>query len=697
MSFSATYSPHTLRFRMPAGTSRGVLREKTVYFLHLHADGRTGTGECAPWRGLSIDATPDFETQLDAVCRRISAGEYPAAICVPHLPALQFGLEMAWLDWTGGGTGKLFDTPFTRGEINLPTHGLIWMDSPDGLRRQIEAKIAAGFTVIKMKIGAIDFADELAVLADIRRKHPAERIALRLDANGAFSAADAPEKLATLAQFDIEFIEQPIKPGHGAAMAQLCATSPIPIALDEELIGHHTPADRRRLLDAIRPQGIVLKPALVGGFGASDDWIAAATERGIQWWANSALESNIGLSAICQWVSARAPNRVHGLGTGKLYENNVAGRVKVVDPKLAFSPPPAASGDSLPLTGGGVGRGSSKPETFLQRWNAGQQTFTIHTSGSTGTPKPITLTRAQMTASARMTGAALGLSAGDHALVCLSTEYIAGVMMLVRGAVLGLELTIVPPSNNPLAAFPPATHFDFTALVPLQLQKILTETPNKIGILNGMKAILVGGAPVSATLERQLQAVTAPIYHTYGMTETVSHIALRRLNGDAPSNAFTPLPGVSLGVDARGCLTISAPVTGGKTLITNDRVELRADGSFVWLGRWDNVVNSGGVKIQVEQVEAVLAQALLSVAEGAFAARRFVVGGVSDERLGQKLVAVIEGEALSTRALSALENALRAALPQYHRPREIYFLPHFAETPTGKIDRRHTLAQISHQ
>lgn len=336
MNFSANYEKYTLKFRVPAGTSRGVLREKTVYFLRLHADGRTGTGECAPWRGLSLDATPDFEPQLAEVCRRISAGEHPAGIRLPHLPALQFGLEMAWLDWQHGGTGILFDTLFTRGEINLPTHGLIWMDSPDGLRRQIEAKIVTGFTVIKMKIGAMDFADEIAVLADLRRAHPAEKIALRLDANGAFSPADAPEKLAALAPFGIQFLEQPIKPKQWDALAKLCAVSPIPIALDEELIGHNTPAGRRRLLDAIRPQGIVLKPALLGGFAACDDWIAAATERGIRWWANSALESNVGLSAICQWVSARDPDRVPGLGTGKLYENNVAARVGVIDSHLSF-------------------------------------------------------------------------------------------------------------------------------------------------------------------------------------------------------------------------------------------------------------------------------------------------------------------------------------------------------------------------
>ena len=333
-----------------------------------------------------------------------------------------------------------------------------------------------------------------------------------------------------------------------------------------------------------------------------------------------------------------------------------------------------------------------EPETFLQHWHAGQQTFTLRTSGSTGEPKPVTLTRAQMEASARMTGAALGLSAGDSALVCLSTDYIAGVMMLVRGAVLGLKLTIVPPSGNPLAQFSPDTRFDFTAMVPLQLQKIVSETPQKIGILNGMKAILVGGAPISPALEKELQAVTAPIFHTYGMTETVSHIALRRVNGDAAETVFRPLPGVTLGTDGRGCLTISAPVTGGKTLVTNDRVDLRADGSFVWLGRADNVVNSGGVKIQLETVERALAAAIFAETGES---RRVAVFSLPDERLGQRVAAAIEGTSFPAETLSAIKKTVAAELPRFHPPREYHFLPHLPETRTGKIDRRALAAVVS--
>jgi len=332
---------------------------------------------------------------------------------------------------------------------------------------------------------------------------------------------------------------------------------------------------------------------------------------------------------------------------------------------------------------------------FCRRWLGGQETFALRTSGSTGTPKEITLRRAQMVASARMTGDALGLQRGDRALVCLSAEYIAGLMMLVRGFVLGLRLTVVTPSANPLASLPPNARFDFTALVPLQLQTILAQTPDRLPILDGMKAILVGGAPVGLALQRQLQRIAAPVYHTYGMTETVSHIALRRLNGPRSDAAFAPLPGVRLGQDERGCLTVTAPVTGGRTLRTNDRVDLRPDGSFVWLGRLDNVINSGGVKVQVEKVERALERVLLDYRGGVFGGRRFFVGGTPDERLGEAVTMVMEGAPLPAQDEAAIRAALQTTLRRYEVPRRFAFLPRLSETPTGKIDRRASLRRLS--
>lgn len=332
---------------------------------------------------------------------------------------------------------------------------------------------------------------------------------------------------------------------------------------------------------------------------------------------------------------------------------------------------------------------------FCQQWLSGQESFVVSTSGSTGAPKPIILTREQMIASARRTGETLDLQPSQHALVCMPTRYIAGRMMLVRGFVLGLNMTVVEPASDPLAALPPESQFDFTALVPLQLQMILSGPPHYHTILNRMQALLIGGAPISPALQTQLQEITAPIYHTYGMTETVTHIALRRLNGLNPSDAFVPLKGVELGVDGRGCLNIRSDITQGQVVQTNDFVELRADGSFVWLGRWDNVINSGGVKVQVEKVEDALEKVLYKLDPRNAGQRRFFVGPLPDERLGEIVTAVIEGAPL----MASLENSARAHLQQvltkYEVPRRFCYLPQFIETPTAKIDRKANLHRIA--
>jgi O-succinylbenzoic acid--CoA ligase len=357
---------------------------------------------------------------------------------------------------------------------------------------------------------------------------------------------------------------------------------------------------------------------------------------------------------------------------------------------------------------------------FCQRWLAGQEEFVVHTSGSTGAPKPIVLRRAQMEASARATGAALGLAAGMAALVCLPVRYIAGQMMLARGLTLGLAMTLVEPASDPLAGLPASARFDFTAVVPLQLQTLLDGPAGYAQRLNRVQAILVGGAPLSAALEQRAQSVTAPLYHTYGMTETATHIALRRINGPDASPWFHPLPGVAIDIDPRGCLRINGPMTLGHWLQTNDLVALSSPPhppptalrppfaadrspftdhrspitvhpSFRWLGRWDNVINSGGVKVQVERVEAAVEQAWLALG---LAERRSFVAGLPDERLGQMVALVIEGEALLPAQETALRAALAHLLPVYEAPRQVVYTPHFAETATGKIDRGANLERL---
>jgi O-succinylbenzoate synthase len=312
--------PYTLHFRRPAATSRGALRAREIVFLRAGQDGVIGWGECGAVPGLSRDDRADYVNAVADVCAQVQRGADPAALDLSQLPSVAFGLETALLDLAGGGQQRLFDTPFSRGEAMLPLHGLIWMDTPAGMLDQIQRKISQGCRVIKLKVGARPFPEELAMLAELRRRWPAGQIELRLDANGAWQPPEARECLLRLAALEVAFLEQPIRPGQPQEMAALCAASPIPIALDEELIAA---SDPQTLLSTIRPQHLVLKPSLLGGLAACEAWIREARRRDIQWWINSLLESNIGLNAIAQWTSALDDGRVHGLGTGQLFANNV--------------------------------------------------------------------------------------------------------------------------------------------------------------------------------------------------------------------------------------------------------------------------------------------------------------------------------------------------------------------------------------
>ncbi|MBD2754342.1 AMP-binding protein [Spirosoma sp. BT704] len=343
---------------------------------------------------------------------------------------------------------------------------------------------------------------------------------------------------------------------------------------------------------------------------------------------------------------------------------------------------------------------------FCRAWLSGQTEFTLHTSGSTGTPKPIQLTRAQMQASAHLTGQTLGLEPGDWALVCLNIHYVAGVMMLVRGLELGLPMTIIEPAGNPLVNFTPnESRFAFTAFVPLQLQTILETTPDRLPSLNRMKAILIGGAATSPALEQALQIITSPVYATYGMTETVSHIALRRLNGLQKSDLFTALDGVTLGVDERNCLHVTSAATNFERIQTNDVVTLPDPLHFRLLGRADRVINSGGVKIQPELVEQIIQTELLQlVQESNGVVPRLFVTGLPDDRLGQRVVVVVEqraagsGHGVKTDVFGgewqAIQEVIREKLGPYFVPKELIPIDTFVETATGKVDQKATIARI---
>jgi o-succinylbenzoate synthase len=346
----ATYSPHNLIFKFDAGTSRGVLKEKKTWFLKIRNEWSEvfGIGECGPLSGLSIDDRSDFEEYLKKICSQLEGLELPAtiekcfdlanALIDPTFPSVRFALETALLDLINGGKREIFSNGFVRGQKSLAINGLVWMGSKDFMLEQIDRKIGEGYNCIKMKIGAIDFVKECELIEYIRSNFGEENLTIRVDANGAFTFEEAIEKLQILSTFKIHSIEQPIKPNHRKEMIELVKLNYLPIALDEELIGIYSYEDKMDLLDKLRPPYIILKPTLVGGIQSCQDWIKLAEERKIQWWITSALESNIGLNSIAQFAAEYDNSIPQGLGTGQLYQNNIASPLEIRRGYLHYNP-----------------------------------------------------------------------------------------------------------------------------------------------------------------------------------------------------------------------------------------------------------------------------------------------------------------------------------------------------------------------
>nr|WP_295728190.1 o-succinylbenzoate synthase [uncultured Muribaculum sp.] len=336
----AEYCRYNLVFREPAVTSRAVMTHKETYFIRIWDEGRPnvcGIGECALFRGLGVDDVPEYEEWLREVCADISCNGLTSIISV-NSSSIRFGVESALADLRNGGRRILWPGPWTAGEEAIPINGLVWMGSHDRMLERIDEKIAAGFRCIKLKIGGIDFAEEIDLLRHIRDRYASDRLELRLDANGAFSPKNAMEYLAELSAFGIHSIEQPIRAGQPEAMTEICRKSPIPIALDEELIGCRSTHEKASLLDLIHPQYVILKPSLCGGFADAAEWSILASERGIGWWATSALESDIGLNAIAQWCANMRTTIPQGLGTGRLYVNNIPSPLRQVGDGLRYDP-----------------------------------------------------------------------------------------------------------------------------------------------------------------------------------------------------------------------------------------------------------------------------------------------------------------------------------------------------------------------
>lgn len=333
----AFYQKYLLNFKQASGTSRGVLRTKETYFLKIVNSDHVGYGECAVFKGLSIDDREDYEARLIWLCENISRNKEELLMELTEFPSIQFGLEQALLSVQKKNPFELFPSKFTQSEDGIKINGLIWMGDEAFMRQQIKDKLNSGFSTLKLKIGAIDFDTEIALLKSIRNEFSSDEIELRVDANGGFLPFEALEKLKRLSELEIHSIEQPIKQGQIDEMALLCSKTPLPIALDEELIGVFDVTLKQEILQIIKPQFIIVKPSLIGGFKGSGEWIELAEKQNIGWWITSALESNIGLNAIAQWTYTLKNKMPQGLGTGSLFTNNFESPLEVKNEYLFYN------------------------------------------------------------------------------------------------------------------------------------------------------------------------------------------------------------------------------------------------------------------------------------------------------------------------------------------------------------------------
>ncbi|MDE6810855.1 MAG: o-succinylbenzoate synthase [Muribaculaceae bacterium] len=330
--------PYMLKFRHPAGTSRGIMTEKPTYLLKIWDERNPevfGIGEAAVFPGLSPEADHRYEYKLIELLANIAIGR-PTDLT--HHSSIQFGLEQALRDFASGGKGIYFPSSFTQGKSEITINGLIWMGSESEMRQRLQEKLEAGYRCIKIKVGAIDWNKELSLIKYIRERYSSDEITVRVDANGGFSMDNALPRLKQLADLEVHSIEQPIPAGNPDLMRFLCEVSPLPIALDEELIGVTDSNDKIKLLDYIKPDYIILKPALCGGFSGAEEWIRLSEDRGIGWWITSALESNVGLDAIAQFTGQLNTTLPQGLGTGGLFVNNFLTPLHLNGEHLKYSP-----------------------------------------------------------------------------------------------------------------------------------------------------------------------------------------------------------------------------------------------------------------------------------------------------------------------------------------------------------------------
>jgi hypothetical protein len=723
--------PYTYLFAQPAGTSRGVLRQKEAHFLEVRGEHRgvpfRGIGECGLLRGLSFDDRPDYGDRLDELVQQMNGwsneawddvwgqeGRVPDSFYEQwsRWPSLQFAAEQAlrsaYRNRNGHHASDLWDTPWTRLDRGIPTNGLVWMGTSCAMSEALDDKLRVGYACVKMKIGALAWEEERALLQDFRQSAQGQNVELRVDANGAFREHNVEEVLRTLADLRVHSIEQPLPASDRAGLAYWSQHSPVPVALDESLIGLVTPEERNDLLDEVRPPYVVLKPSFVGGWRGTQDWIERAEARGMGWWITSALEGSIGLNAVAQDVARRAPlARAQGLGTGGLYTNNLPPWTELRGEQLHYTAPyPAEVGcgpwpENLrihPLTDPQL---IQETQAFLSAWYGPSDRLEFTTSGSTGTPKTVRLPKKLLVASARATLDTLNLAPGYTSLLALSPTRIGGAMVLIRALVGQGTVDLASVQRNPLEGWDtPNAPWDFCSLVPQQALALAESAAMHTGVKNHpnrFKTLLLGGAHCTPADARRIAPLAQQTYLGFGMTETASHIALAKLQPDNPHCCtpdgrwiYTPVRGVSLVWPQSATeipslepvpLTFAAPHLGlEEPLETTDAV-LPNGAGFVWCGRLDGALNSAGVKIFPEQVELWVGQ-LLPNLEG-----RGFLTAVADPHWGDRLVWL--SEPLTVQENTEFQNALLELRHEHPHwvPKSTGELAEWPRAAQGKIDR----------
>ncbi|PCJ82388.1 MAG: hypothetical protein COA49_02535 [Bacteroidetes bacterium] len=683
---------HPLVFKKPARTSRNVLKSKPSFLLTIRdRNGRTGVGECSLIPGLSLESESKAEDYLMELTKldSIELNSIPE-----KLPAVRFAVETALNDFYRDGN--------ERWSGGIEINGLVWMESIEGMLAQVDELVAKGFKTIKLKVGTMPFFEELKMLEEIRRRCPKDEFTIRIDANGAFGtpAEDgltSIEKLEAMEHLCLHSIEQPIEVGKFFEMKELCLNSPIPIALDEELIGVHKWNDRFELLDYLRPAFIVLKPSLLGGLESSEEFIEIAEKLDIGWWATSALESNVGLAAISGWtVKMRKDKIAQGLGTGSLFTNNTETTLNISEGRLYSHHNKTKPGilfcAGLTCELSKEGALEFKNNLLRPKWTDGiaealdiwfnhlTLPLKFKTSGSSGVAREITHSREAVIASAEATIEFFDLKEGCRLGMALPIDFVAGRLMLIRAIVGGCDIEIVEPTSKPIFENP----IDFLSLTPHQCTSLLPSFPKA-------SCLLLGGGAVSENLRQNLPK-GVEVWEGFGMTETITHVAVRQISKRETETEtefkslskmpFVALDGIYFKISERGNLIISATARNVLDIITDDLVELIDSKSFIWIGRESHIINSGGIKVNPEFVEREIREIMSPINCD------YIILGRKDELLGEMVVLKIDIEEMSISAEIKLLKAIASLknLPHHHAPRKIEY-GKVSKTNRGKTKR----------